>query len=170
MSSTDEPYASAWSGTVPDLLDALGVEWVVAGAVAAMRYRATARFTTDVDYLIGWDDALPDALAAAGLAHRVISDAGEPPHLVMIRGGDPVDLIVAVTDYQRLAIERGLGAHVLTVEDVIIHKLIGWRPRDRDDIEVILSADVTVDQAYVEHWSQEWDVLDRWRSALARKA
>lgn len=66
----DEPYASAWSGTVPDLLDAVGVDWVVAGAVA---------------------------------------------------------------DYQRLAIQRGFGAHVLTPEDVIVHKLIAWRPRDRDD-------------------------------------
>jgi len=106
LSSTDEPYASAWSGTVPDLLDAVGVDWVVAGAVA---------------------------------------------------------------DYQRLAIQRGFGAHVLTPEDVIVHKLIAWRPRDRDDIEVILSAGLTLDHAFIEQWSQEWDVLDRWRSALASR-
>lgn len=38
-----------------------------------------------------------------------------------------------------MALERAVD-HVLTAEDVIIHKLIAWRPRDRDDIAAILDA------------------------------
>ncbi len=43
-----------------------------------------------------------------------------------------------------------------------MHKLIAWRPRDRDDIASILSTGRSFDRAYIEHWAVEWDVLDRW--------
>jgi hypothetical protein len=95
-----------------------------------------------------------------------MADPGESPHLVLLKRDDErVDLLVAVTEYQKLALERGLTAHVLTVEDVIVHKLIAWRPRDQRDIASILSVDQPIDERYVEHWAAEWDVLDRWRAA-----
>jgi hypothetical protein len=45
---------------------------------------------------------------------------------------------------------------------VIIHKLLAWRSRDVDDITDILSTDPQLDEAYIEHWAREWEVLDRW--------
>ncbi len=54
---------------------------------------------------------------------------------------------------------------MLTPEDVIVHKLIAWRPRDRDDIASILDAGLALDVTYIEHWASEWEVLDRWRAA-----
>lgn len=69
-------------------------------------------------------------------------------------GGASVDLIVAGTEYQRLAIRRGVGG-VLTVEDVLVHKLIAWRPKDRDDIRSIFSAGHEVNRGYVDHWAHE---------------
>lgn len=56
------------------------------------------------------------------------------------------------------------SAHVLTVEDVIVHKLIAWRPRDRDDIRSILEAGVALDAAYLTRWIAEWELADRWQT------
>ena len=44
-----------------------------------------------------------------------------------------------MVEYQRVALRRSVD-HVLTAEDVIVHKLIAWRLRDRDDIRSILEA------------------------------
>lgn len=50
----------------------------------------------------------------------------------------------------------------LAPEDVILHKLIAGRPRDLDDIQNILDAAPTLDEAYLEGWAEAWDVLEPW--------
>lgn len=81
-----------------------------------------------------------------------MAEADSPPHLILVRGkGGP-----------------GLD-HVITVEDVIVHKLIAWRPRDRSDIASILEAGHPLDLAYIERWAAEWDVLGRWEQARAAR-
>ena len=92
-----------------------------------------------------------------------MADPGEPPHLLLTRTAtDRVDLLVACTDYQDLALERAIDG-VLTVEDVIVHKLLAWRPRDRGDLRSILDVGHDLDVAYIEYWAEQWEVLDRWR-------
>lgn len=142
--------------------------WAVAGAFAALRYRAEQRATTDADLLVEWRDDLVPSLEAAGYELDVIAMPGDHPHLLMSRQPDkgPIDFIVPAEPYQELALDRGAAnGHVLTVEDVIVHKLIAWRPKDRDDIASILAAGHPIDEAYVEHWAAEWDVLHRWETA-----
>ena len=51
---------------------------------------------------------------------------------------------------------------VLTVEDVIVHKLIAGRYQDLADIEAILATNFDLDQEYIENWADFWDVFDRW--------
>jgi len=58
---------------------------------------------------------------------------------------------------------------VITVEDVLVHKLIAWRARDRNDIASILETAPKLDETYIEHWATEWDVLDRWYEARASR-
>jgi len=129
-----------------------------------MHYRAAPRPTEDVDFLVAWHGDLVQGLLAEGFDVRPFEDQGEV-HLVRARRTDgAADLIVATTDYQRLALDRAVE-HVLTVEDVLVHKLIAGRPRDRDDIESILSTGIDFDRGYVEHWAEEWGVTDRWREA-----
>ena len=89
-------------------------------------------------------------------------------HVSALKADGQVDLIVATTEYQERALERARD-HVLTVEDVFIHKLIAWRPRDQDDIRSILSTGIAYDAEYVNHWAREWGVEDRWREALTGK-
>jgi hypothetical protein len=136
----------------------------LAGALAAMRYRAAPRPTEDVDFLVEWHDGLLQALVAEGFDVRPFEDEGEVQLVRVRRTEGAADLIVATTDYQRLAIARAVD-HVLSVEDVLVHKLIAWRPRDRDDIASILSTGIQFDRLYVQHWAEEWGVVDRWRAA-----
>ena len=44
-----EPDPSAWLASIAEIFDELGVDWTLVGALAANRYRATPRFTVDVD-------------------------------------------------------------------------------------------------------------------------
>lgn len=147
-------------------LAASGIEAVVIGAVAAARYRATPRETTDVDFLARSLDGLAEAMLADGFTvHSVAEpDSGEP-YAVFIRGkGLVVDVLLAETEYQRTAMDRAVDG-VITAEDVIIHKLLAWRPRDRDDIASILGHGHQLDVDYIESWADAWEVRDRWEAA-----
>jgi hypothetical protein len=71
-----------------------------------------------------------------------------------------------VIEYQRVALAR-VHDHVLAVEDVIIHKLIAWRPRDRDDVRSVLEAGVPLEHAYLDRWIAEWELEERWATFSA---
>ena len=165
---------------VAALLGAHGVRWVVMGAVAANRYRREVRLTGDLDLLVashGSDglDALEAAFENAGWSVRRGSADGAILRLRHATLG-AVDLVLAETEYQRTAIERavsevsggGVPLRVLRIEDVLIHKLIARRPRDIADIEDILARRPELDEAYVEHWVEYWDVGELWQQLRAR--
>ena len=153
---------SAWLASIADVFDDTGVNWTLIGALAANRYRTTPRFTTDVDALAEFDPALIERLETAGYDVTAIADADEPPHLLRCyRGPEQIDILLAVVDYQVTALDRSVD-HVLAIEDVIIHKLIAWRSRDRDDIRSILEADPDLDASYLDHWITEWELVNRW--------
>ncbi len=157
-----EQSPSAWLVSIAEVFDELGVEWPLVGALAANRYRATPRFTTDVDTMATHHPDLVAVLVSAGYAVDVIADEGEPAHLIRChRGAESIDILLPVVAYQREALQRAVD-HVLTVEDVIIHKLIAWRSRDRDDVRSILEADAALDLAYLDRWITEWDLAERW--------
>jgi hypothetical protein len=69
--------------------------------------------------------------------------------------------MLASTAYHREALARAEDGS-LAVEDVIIAKLIAWRPRDRDDIREILATDPDLDHGYIDEWCVAWEVVDRW--------
>ncbi|MGD9791977.1 MAG: hypothetical protein AB7V43_00745 [Acidimicrobiia bacterium] len=152
------------------LLTDLGAEPVGIGAFAALRFRLVPRETTDIDFLVRSLAGVAAAAEALGLDYREVADEGGDPYLAFIRGRDAngnsvvVDLLKIETDYQLEAHDRAVDGW-LTVEDVIVHKLIAWRPRDRDDIESILATRPALDRNYIERWAREWQVADRWELA-----
>jgi hypothetical protein len=83
----------------------------------------------------------------------------------------PTDLLLVKTGYQAEALRRARplpsGPRVLAPEDVIVHKLIAYRHRDRADVPEVLRSDTPLDKDYIEHWAKEWGVLGRWREAVA---
>ena len=158
-----------------DLLDALGIRWVLIGALAANRYRSSPRLTQDVDLLLADAgsslETLESSLRSAGWQVQRASPEAE---LIRLRHAEKgmADLMFAATDYQHEAIRRareesfddGASARVLTAEDVIVHKLIAGRTQDIADIEAILAAKHPLDENYIEKWADYWDVLASWRS------
>lgn len=162
------PSVSDFSSNAAEVLRGLGADPVLVGALAAMYYRHVSRITTDADFLVRDVEGIADAFESQGLEVRVHRNDDGSPCLYMIRGGDTkVDVIVAGTAYQEVAMARAVEER-LTAEDVIVHKLIAWRPRDQDDIGSILTAGHTLDEDYIARWAEEWDVAGRWVEAKAR--
>jgi hypothetical protein len=159
------PEPSDYWADFAERLDRLGIEAKLIGALAADLYRATPRSTTDADFLARSLDGLVDDLEADGYDCRVMRDVDGGPYAIFIRGHDQrIDVLLAETEYQRLALDRAQGP-AITAEDVIVHKLLAWRARDRDDIEQILRGSVTLDRDYIDEWAKRWEVTDRWAEA-----
>lgn len=159
------PGPLEWLDSLARTLDRLPVRWTTIGALAANHYRADERFTTDVDVLAERHPRMEDALGIAGYAVESVLQPGEAPHLLRLtRGPERVDILLPVVEYQEVALARAVD-HVLTAEDVIVHKLIAWRPRDRDDVRSILEAGVPLDKAYITRWAEDWEVAGRWTQA-----
>jgi hypothetical protein len=138
------------------------------GALAASLYRRHPRLTTDADLLVEPADGVADAFRAAGYDVRSVGGEPDSPDMLMVRGkGDRIDLLFATVDYLRGALDRSID-HVLAVEDVIVQKLIAWRPRDRDDLAEILETGRDLDDSYIDHWASQWNVADRWTQTRAR--
>lgn len=154
-----------WLTEASRILEGLGADVVVMGAVAALQYRRSSRNTADIDILTRRVEGLRAAFEKHGYEVKEISDPGGDPFLFRASRGDArVDIIFAETPYQEEAIERAIDGF-LSPEDVILHKLIAWRARDRDDIRSILEGDEKLDTAYITRWAREWDVTDRWRES-----
>jgi hypothetical protein len=125
--------------------------------------------TTDADFLVERIDGIAEAFQQEGYVVTPAGEAHGDPEMLLVRGrGDRIDILFATLEYQNVALERAVE-HVLAVEDVIVHKLIAWRPRDRNDIASILAAGHQLDVAYIEHWAGVWDVSDRWQQAWAAR-
>jgi hypothetical protein len=157
-----------YSDQFAEYLRSLGSTPVLIGALAAARYRSTPRQTTDVDFLVREIGALPARLEADGYEVKQLSDPGDiEPYLLFVRGnGIRVDVMAAQTEFQRSAYDRAVDG-TITAEDVIVFKLLSWRPRDQDDVKSVLAADHHLDESYIEHWVAEWGVADRWQQAKA---
>jgi hypothetical protein len=157
---------SDYSTEFADYLRSLGGQVALIGALAAVRYRSGPRETTDVDFLVREIGDLPARLEGDGYEVKTMAEPGDSePYLLMVRGnGVRVDVMAAQTEFQRSALDRAVDG-VITVEDVIVFKLLAWRPRDRADIASILAAGHGLDETYIEHWAREWQVADRWAQA-----
>lgn len=78
--------------------------------------------------------------------------------------GIRVDFIFSFTPYETQAIKRAKKIKILgqdvsfaSVEDLIIHKIFAGRPRDLEDVRVVLLKNPDVDIHYVEMWLKEFD-------------
>ena len=156
------------------LLDSLGVEWAVAGGIAANFYRGEVRSTGDMDIMLV--AAVSDmARVAAEFQRNGWTITHRPRDQWLVRAAHSVfgriDLIAAETEYQRIAIRRageatidGDACKVLAAEDVIVLKMIANRYKDLADVESLLEARVKLDRAYLDDWLARWEVAERFRA------
>ena len=172
-----------------DALDTLGVPYAVMGGIAASAW-GLPRFTHDIDvavnlrasetgpllrtleergYVIpeefrrGWSDRLAGTrkLAVKRLLGKHVWD---------------VDVFLAESDFLRSALRRrrlvdldGRQTPLITPEDLIVMKLLAWRPKDQGDIDDLLLVVGALDEAYLREWAERLAIRDRldeaWRRA-----
>jgi hypothetical protein len=172
-----------------DALDALGVPYAVMGGIAASAW-GLPRFTYDVDVAVdvrasetgpllraleergyvvpeefrhGWSDELAGTrkVAVKRLLGKHVWD---------------VDVFLAESDFLRSALRRrrvvdldGRETPLITPEDLILMKLLAWRPKDQGDIDDLLLVVGPLDDAYLREWALRLGIGDRldeaWRRA-----
>ena len=171
-----------------DVLDSLfgtaDGDWALIGGHAANLYRREIRTTVDVDILVPQVSANtlgPLPRAAERLRSEGWTIKAMPPGGWLLRATHPeyggLDLIVAETEYQSVALARAgtsavgeVCAQTLTLEDVLIHKLIADRAKDEADVVDILKTAPALDRVYLDHWLREWEVAERYERLTARAA
>jgi hypothetical protein len=158
-------------------LEKAQVDYVVIGAHAVNAW-IEPRFTGDFDITVQADHAALERLeqaleeqgyARAGAEGDELASGPDFVRFVSRNQGIDLEVQVAKTKFQSSAIERGARPgelRVATPEDLIIMKLIAYRPKDRADLAGLVKLD-DVDWGYVDRWAKEWDVSDRLAEARA---
>lgn len=137
---------------VTRFLDIHNVPYFIIGGLA-LQHWGEPRMTRDVDIAVlvapeelkSFVDAVlerfnarsPDARAFA-LKHRVV--------LIQTDQGVPIDISLGIPGYEEEALKRAVRVNfpevgtlrLIGAEDLIIHKCVAGRPRDLEDVEVIL--------------------------------
>jgi len=131
------------------------------------------RLTRDIDVTLGLDtDRLGDLLGVVqNLALKPLpDDIGSFVKETMVlptldeNSGIRVDFIFSFTPYEKEAIKRARKVKILnqkvnfaTPEDLIIHKIFAGRPRDLEDVRVILQKNPDLDDPYIRNWLKQFD-------------
>lgn len=135
---------------VARLLDGLRVPYMVIGGFAVTVW-GQPRYTADLDLTIHC--LVPERDLIEGLLDSLTPLVADPLQFVRERrvlpartaDGTAVDIVFAGLPYEVVAIERavpvevaGYSVRICTAEDLIVHKIISSRPRDREDIRDIV--------------------------------
>ena len=161
-----------------ELLDRLNLPWTVTGDHAADAYRDEIRHTSDVDILVSLGAAsMQDVLRELALEGWELVRSVEDDWMARIHHPEHglADIIAAGLDYQEIALSRshhvrqedGFVVNFMTVEDIIIHKLIANRHKDDSDVMSILATKPALDADYLDRWLAEWEVRDRYEALRA---
>jgi hypothetical protein len=163
-------------GRIVAALDAVGVEYMLTGSVAAALYVAEPRFTRDIDIVIKVTpqdaaplqrvlqedfDADPESIRDA-LRARSAFNVIDPEHLVK------VDLIPAVSGIDREIARRQVVAlgdvsvQVISPEDLVLAKL-SWARESRSEVQMsdvsALLRRANTDHAYIRRRAVDEDLV-----------
>lgn len=148
------------------------IPYMIIGGQAVLIY-GEPRLTKDIDITLGINtDRLNEILEIIKkiplkLLHKDINDfVNKTMVLPSIHEdtGIRVDFIFSYTPYERQAINRSKQIRILKTgvcfaspEDVIIHKIFAGRPRDIEDVRIILLKNPNIDKRYIKRWLKEFD-------------
>ncbi|MCS6935952.1 MAG: nucleotidyltransferase [Candidatus Bipolaricaulota bacterium] len=159
---------------IAEFLEQQGIAYVLLGGLA-VQYWGEPRTTRDVDVtvlvpqeqqerffaeiLARFRPRLPDALDFAR-RHRVL--------LVETQHGVPVDISLGIPGYEEEVMRRAISVslsglpaiRLISAEDLIIHKCVAGRARDREDIEnILIRQQLKLDLAYIRQWLRDFSPL-----------
>ncbi len=157
---------------IAQILSDKDIPYMVIGGQAVLLY-GEPRLTKDIDITLGLGiegldkiKAVTDSLSLKMLVQdpddfvkktMVLPVLDEP-------SGIRVDFIFSFSAYEKQAIDRVTKVNMDNVivryaalEDLVIHKIIANRPRDIEDVRVILLKNPEYDKVYIKKWLEEFD-------------
>jgi len=174
---------------VVGFLDAQRVPYAVIGGFANLHW-GRPRLTQDLDLKISLEESAWAVFTSDVGKHfellpsqplEMLRDLRVLP--IATRAGVRVDLIVAGLPYEESAIQRAVSLDVAetsvrlcTAEDLVLHKIVSDRSRDRDDVEGIIARQgARLDRSYLDPLVEELarglerpDLLVFYRACLAK--
>jgi predicted nucleotidyltransferase len=151
-----------------------GIPYMIIGGQAVLLY-GEPRLTRDIDITLGVNiDRLDDILTIiqASSLKPLPKDISSFVKKTMVlptlneKTGIRVDFIFSFTPYEQEAINRANRVKInnqqicfVSVEDLIIHKIFAGRPRDIEDVNVIMKKNVSIDIRYIRKWLKEFDTF-----------
>ncbi len=131
------------------------------------------RVTRDIDITLGVEPAAAAPVLAVigrlGL-QILVSDVNEFLRQTFVlpardpESGIRIDFVFSLSQFERDAIRRGVtvaceGVDVrfVSVEDLIIQKIVAGRPRDLADAKTVILKNAEFDRGLVRHWLQQFD-------------
>ncbi len=146
--------------------------YMIIGGQAVLLY-GEPRLTRDIDLTLGADtDRLEDLLDAVRelglepLPEDIESFVRETMVLPTLdeNSGIRVDFIFSFTPYETQAIRRARKVAILgqevnfaCPEDLIIHKIFAGRPRDLEDVRIVVKKNPGMDISYINRWLKQFD-------------
>jgi len=155
------------------VLDKKGIPYMVIGGQAVLVY-GEPRLTRDIDITLGVSaeqvNVLQDIVSKAGLRPLVDPEVFTPKTMVLPchdpETGIRVDFIFSFTPYEEQAMNRvtllDIGqarVRFVSLEDLIIHKLVSGRPRDLEDVRSMMLKNKKMDVKYTRKWLRQFAVL-----------
>lgn len=136
-------------GSLVDFLLPRKVPYMVIGGVAGLAW-GTGRATFDVDVTVWAPDREKDLIRE--LAHRFQSRVPDPEDFVRPTAvlpldidGTHADVVFGRLPYEQRAVRRarevewgGRRIQVCSPEDLIVYKIVSDRPKDQDDVRVLI--------------------------------
>jgi hypothetical protein len=184
---TPEPVGIGTLYGVERVLRAQALEHAFIGGLALSAW-GVPRATFDLDLALALDVERQKALLASlrGLGWDVEEHfergwrdrmAGMPILSVRVPADHAlirVDLLVAETPFlksvlaRRVEIDLGEGPiPVCSAADLVLFKLVAWRPKDRVDLDNILWVQGVPERSYLERWAHDLGVQERLLEILA---
>jgi len=153
------------------------IDYMIIGGQAVLIY-GEPRLTRDIDITIGATiEKLEDILKIAKNLNLKILP--EDPYkfvketmvlpLLDEKTGFRIDLIFSFSEYEKEALKRvnkikinKIYVNYVSIEDLIIQKIISGRERDIEDLKTILIKNKKIDEKYILKWLREFEkVLDK---------
>lgn len=156
------------------VLETAGIQSVVIGGLAVAVW-GEPRVTKDVDLrVLLARDQTDLLLSALSTDFKFLSDSAEKKlqqlGFIFMEDihGVRVDFLLPDTAFDIETINRGRRIEpiagwpftVCTAEDLIVSKLITNRPRDEEDVRLVIRRQHTnLDDGYIEHWLREYEMM-----------
>ena len=153
-------------------LKSKGISYMVTGGQAVLYY-GEPRLTKDIDLTVGvnTDEFERIRKIAAGLSFTILPEKAEEfvkETMVLpledTNSGIRIDITFSFSAYETEAIQRAVPVvfdnqevMFISLEDLIIHKLIAGRPRDIEDIKTVMQKNPEYNHTYISKKLRQFD-------------